>query len=112
MGSGTSNRGPAETIHRRNETLTTEELNEQLNAMESNIQRQINKTVETTVVNETKLTQENLVRTNNVKEVSLTARDIEKLVENQVKSRMNTISNQVINKLEKQMKNEKMRRGY
>ncbi len=107
-----ASRGPVETIHRQNETLTTEELNEQLDLMQSNISRQINRTVDSTVVTENHVRNSTQVVTNENVTNTLSRRDIEQLVENGVKSRMNTLSNQVMNKIEKQMRNEKMRRGY
>jgi hypothetical protein len=105
-------RGPVETIHRQNETLTAEELNEQLNTMETNLQKQIKKDIDTQVITENHVTHQTEVRTSDTKVSHLTARDVEQLVENGVKSQMNTISNQVLTKIEKQMRNEKMRRGY
>ena len=107
-----ASRGPVETIHRQNETLTTEELNEQLDLMQSNISRQINRTVDSSVVTENHVRNSTQVVTNENVTNTLSRRDIEQLVENGVKSRMNTLSNQVMNKIEKQMRNEKMRRGY
>ena len=107
-----ASRGPVETIHRQNETLTVEDLNEQLSSMETNLQKQIKKDVETQVVTENHVTHQTEIRTNDTKVSHLTARDVEQLVENGVKSQMNTISNQVLTRIEKQMRNEKMRRGY
>ena len=101
-----------ETIHRESQSFTEEDISEQLSEMETNLSKQINRTVESQTINENHVTHENIVRTNNVKETSLTSRDVEQIVENEVKSRMNSISNQVLTKLERQMKNEKMRRGY
>ena len=105
-------RGPVETVHRVNETLTSEELNEQLNMMETNLQKQIKKDIDTQVVTENHVTHQTEIRTTDNQVRHLSARDVEQLVENGVQSRMNTISNQVLNKLERQMRNEKMRRGY
>jgi hypothetical protein len=109
---GATAKGPVETVHRTTETLTAEELNEQLNLMENNIQKQIKKDIDTQVVTENHVTHQTEVRTSDTNVKHLTARDVEQLVENGVKSQMNTISNQVLTKLERQMRNEKMRRGY
>ncbi len=111
-GSGKAPKGPVETVHRVNETLTSEELNEQLSMMETNLQKQIKKDVDTQVVTENHVTHQTEIRTNDNQVRHLSARDVEQLVENEVQSRMNNISNQVLNKLERQMRNEKMRRGY
>ncbi len=105
-------RTPVETVHRSSETLTTEELNEQLNMMQNNIQRQMNKTVQSDVVTENRVVHETQVVTNESRQNELRRRDIEQLIENGVKSQMSTLSNKVINRIERTMKNEKMRRGY
>ncbi len=105
-------RMPVETVHRLNETLTAEDITEQLNTMESNIKKNIKKDVETQIIEENHVTNKTSVVTNETGVNHLTARDVQTLVENGLKSHMTTISNQVINKLERQMKNEKMRRGY
>ncbi|MBE5826553.1 MAG: hypothetical protein E7307_07940 [Butyrivibrio sp.] len=103
---------PVETVHRYSSSLTTEELNEQLSEMETNLQKQINKTVQTTTVTENHVINHTDVETTNTRQVSLSARDVEQLVENEVKSKMNSLTGQVMNKIERQMRNEKMRRGY
>jgi hypothetical protein len=110
--SGAAKKGPVETVHRTTETLTAEELNEQLSLMENNIQRQIKKDIDTQVVTENHVTHQTEIRSSDTNVKHLTARDVEQLVENGVKTRMDTISNQVLTKLERQMRNEKMRRGY
>ncbi|WP_024865146.1 hypothetical protein [Butyrivibrio sp. FCS014] len=101
-----------ETIHRQSESLTTEELNEQLSEMETNLQKQINRTVQTQSVTENHVVNQTSVETTNTRQVSLSARDVEQLVENEIKSKMNSLTGQVMNKIERQMRNEKMRRGY
>ncbi len=105
-------RTPVETVHRQSETLTTEELNEQLNMMQSNLNKQMNKTVQNEVVTENRVVHQTQVVQNETQQTQLRRRDIEQLIENGVKSQMSTISNQVMNKIERQMKNDKMRRGF
>ncbi len=105
-------RSRVETIHRSNETLTMEDINEQLNMMQHNISKQINKTTEQAQVTENKVTRATEVVQNETQINQLRRRDIEMMIENGVKSQMGTISNQVMNKIERQMRNEKMRRGY
>ena len=105
-------RMPVETVHRLNETITAEDLTEQLNTMESNIRKNVKKDVETRIIEENRVTHQTEIHTNETQVSHLTARDVQQLVENGVKSQMSTISNQVLTKLERQMKNEKMRRGY
>ena len=101
-----------ETVHRQSETLTTEELSEQLNMMQSNLNKQMNKTVQNEVVTENRVVHQTQVVQNETQQTQLRRRDIEQLIENGVKSQMSTISNQVMNKIERQMKNDKMRRGF
>ena len=103
---------PVETVHRLNETLTAEDITEQLNTMESNIKKNIKKEVETQIIEENHVTNTTQVVTNETQVEHLTARDVQQLVENGVKSQMNTLSSQVMTKIERQMRNEKMRRGY
>ncbi len=103
---------PVETVHRLNETITAEDLTEQLSTMETNLQRNIKKDVETQIIEETKTVHQTEVRTNENQVRHLTSKDVQQLVENGIKSQMGTISNQVMTKLERQMRNEKMRRGY
>ena len=105
-------RTPVETVHRQSETLTTEELSEQLNMMQSNLNKQMNKTVQNEVVTENRVVHQTQVVQNETQQTQLRRRDIEQLIENGVKSQMSTISNQVMNKIERQMKNDKMRRGF
>ena len=106
------NRGPAETVHRRNETITAEELNEQLDLMEKSFSRHINKNVETEVVTNNRTEHITEVRTNESEVNQLSARDVQQMITSEMRSQMQAISNQVIGKIERQMKNEKMRRGY
>ncbi len=103
---------PVETIHRRSQALTEEELDEQINQLQKNISRQINKEVESSVVNEQHVTHTTTIETKDTNEKQLSTYEINKLIENGVRNQMNTISNQVIGKLERQMRNEKARRGY
>lgn len=111
-GAGKAERGPVMTIHRRSETITAEELGEQLDIMEKNFSKHINKTVETSSVTNQTTTHTTEVKTNESQVNHLTARDVQVMIDNNMKSQMQAISNQVLGKLERQMKNEKMRRGY
>ena len=103
---------PIETVHRTTETLTQEELSDQISLLENNISRKIDKEVRTETITEQNIVNNRTVETNQTISNQLTTYDIEKMIENGVKSQMGTISNQVIGKLERQMRNEKIRRGY
>ena len=103
---------PVETIHRTTQTLTTEELNDQISQLQNNISRQINKEIRTEQITENNVINQSVTTTNETTKKQISSYDIEKMIENGVKQQMNTISNQVIGKLERQMRNEKARRGY
>ena len=92
--------------------MTQEELNDQISLLENNISRKIDKEVRTETITEQNIVNNRTVETNQTISNQLTTYDIEKMIENGVKSQMGTISNQVIGKLERQMRNEKIRRGY
>ena len=103
---------PVETVHRTTETLTTEELNDQISQLQNSISRQINKEIRTEQITENNIINHNVTTSNETIKKQISSYDIEKMIENGVKQQMNTISNQVIGKLERQMRNEKARRGY
>ena len=103
---------PVETIHRRTETLTQEELNDQISLLENNITKKIDREVKTETITEQNVINNRTIETNETINSQLTTYDIEKMIENGVRSQMGTISNKVIGKLERQMRNEKIRRGY
>ena len=99
-------------MHRTTETLTQEELNDQISILENNISKKIDKEVKTETITEQNVINNRTIETSQTISNQLTTYDIEKMIENGVKSQMGTISNQVIGKLERQMRNEKIRRGY
>lgn len=103
---------PAETVHKSNLSLSKEEVNEQLDIIQKNLARQINKAVENSVVTENHTVKTTEINNYDMQVNRLSRKDIEMLIENGVQSRMASLSNRVMNKIEKQMKNEKMRRGY
>ena len=103
---------PVETIHRRTDYLSEEELNEQINQLQSNISRQIKKQENIESVIENRVDTVRQIQTSQTNTTQISSYDIERMIEDGVKSQMNTISNQVMNKLERQMRNEKIRRGY
>ncbi len=105
-------RRPVETVHRRSENITAEELSEQLDLIQKNFKTQVNKNVETQVVTTDKTEHVTEIRTNESRVEHITARDVQQMIDSGMKKQMQTISNQVLGKIERQMKNEKMRRGY
>ncbi|MCR4997044.1 MAG: hypothetical protein K6A61_07065 [Butyrivibrio sp.] len=103
---------PVETVHRDNRSLSMEEINEQLDIIQKNISRQIGKNTENSSIIEKHTTNTTEVVTGDTQVNRLRTRDIEQLIENGVRSNMAAISDQVMNRIEKQMRNEKVRRGY
>ena len=97
--------------HKTNETLTREEIEETLDEF----RRETGRRLETrdTVI-ESSERRENIIRTGEENVVNLTEHQIEDiaaLVDRGVRSRMDTISNEVMHRLEKRLVNEKARRG-
>lgn len=103
---------PVETIHRRTDSLSEEELNEQISELKSSITKQIKSQENIESITENRVNTQKQVQTTETTNTQISSYDIERMIEDGVKSQMNTISNQVINKLERQMRNEKIRRGY
>ncbi|MCR4596221.1 MAG: hypothetical protein K5673_05520 [Lachnospiraceae bacterium] len=100
------------TIHKRTESLSQEELEEQLDLMHQDLTRQIrNETVHET---ETQIntTRQSTVINNTETVRNIDERQIRRMIDEGVKSQVSAISNQVFRKLETQMRNEKIRRGY
>ena len=100
------------TIHKRTESLSQEELEEQLDLMHQDISRQIrNETIHDT---ETQIntTRQSTVIHNTETIRNIDERQIRQMIDEGVKSQVSAISNQVFRKLETQMRNEKIRRGY
>ena len=105
-------RTPAETVHKFTETLSSDELNEQLEMMRHNLTRQIKEEVKSDVVTEShNVNAKEVVTTDNTTQ-QISQVNIQRMIDNTVRSEMNTISNQVMSKIERQMRNEKIRRGY
>ncbi len=103
---------PVETVHKINETLSSEEINEQLELMQHNLKKQIKEEVTSDVVTENRRTNAKEIRKMDTSTREMSQVNIQRMIDNTVRAEMNTISNQVISKLERQMRNEKIRRGY
>ena len=108
----TTSRTPAETVHKITESLSSDELNEQLEMMKHNLTRQIKEEVKSDVVTENRHTNAKEVVTTDSTTQQLSQVNIQRMIDSTVRSEMNTISNQVMSKIERQMRNEKIRRGY
>ncbi len=103
---------PVETIFRQEQSISPEELSEQMNELRNNISRQISSEIRNETISEENVTNKRQIQTTETTNNQISAVDIQRMIESGVKKEMNTISNQVIGKLERQMRNEKVRRGY
>ncbi|WP_155830726.1 hypothetical protein [Butyrivibrio sp. AE3009] len=103
---------PVETIHKYQESLTSDEINEQLQLMQHNISKQIKEDVKSDVITSNNYINSREVITNSNVSEQLNAVNIQRMIDSKIQSEMNTISNRVMNKIERQMRNEKARRGY
>ncbi len=100
-----------ELIFRENATLDIEEIQENIEELRRNsrVKRDQETRDETTYQNT--VTTRNVVNTTNTSFTDREVMDIEEMVDRGVRSRMGAISEQVLNKLEKRLRNEKSRRG-
>ena len=80
--------------------------------MQRNLKKQIKEEVSSDVVTENRYLNAKEVRKVDNTTSEFSQVNIQRMIDNTVRAEMNTISNQVINKLERQMRNEKVRRGY
>ena len=100
------------TIHKRTESLSQEEIEEQLNLMHQDLTRQIRSETSHDTVTETNTTSSHVIVNNQQSVRNIDERQIRQMIDSGVKSQISAISNQVFRKLETQMRNEKIRRGY
>ena len=100
------------TIHKRTEALTQEELEEHLDIMHQDLTRRISEETVHDTVTQTNTTRESTVINNTETVRNIDERQIRQMIDEGVKSQVSAISNQVFRKLETQMRNEKVRRGY
>lgn len=105
-----TSRQEVELFHKQNETAISEEFLEELT-------NRTNKTIETQVVENT----EKVVETSQVNELITTKvnemkvqqdREVERLINNNVKQQLSALSDQVYSKLEKKIDSERRRRGF
>ena len=80
--------------------------------MQRNLKKQIKEEVSSDVVTENRYLNAKEVRKVDNTTSEFSQVNIQRMIDNTVRAEMNTLSNQVINKLERQMRNEKVRRGY
>ncbi|MCR5594699.1 MAG: hypothetical protein K6G12_02520 [Lachnospiraceae bacterium] len=100
------------TIHRRTETLSQEEVEEQLSNMYTDLSHKIETVTSQDTVNERHTTNTQTVISHDTVNQGMSEYEIRKMIDAGVKNQVSAISNQVFRKLENQMRNEKIRRGY
>ncbi|MCR5509471.1 MAG: hypothetical protein K6F54_00735 [Lachnospiraceae bacterium] len=100
------------TIHRSTETITEEELEEQLNVLMQDVSRQIKQQTESETVTEYNTSTTRQVINNRTVDQTINERQIRQMIDAGVKAQMSAISNQVSRRMETQFRNEKIRRGY
>ena len=100
------------TIHKVTETLSEEELEEQLNVMRQDLTRQIRTESSSDVVTQTQTNSTQTIVNNEQTTQTVDNRMIQQMINEGVRNQVSAISNQVFRKLESQMRNEKIRRGY
>jgi hypothetical protein len=100
------------TIHKVTETLSEEELEEQLNVMRQDLTRQIRTESSSDVVTQTHTNSTQTIVNNEQTTQTVDNRMIQQMINEGVRNQVSAISNQVFRKLESQMRNEKIRRGY
>ena len=100
-----------ELVFRRNESLTQEDIEEAVNNIRNNTSRTRETIENNEVIRERQNETVKVVNTQTERFSMQQLDDITDMVNRGVKSQMNTISEQVLQKLEKRLRNEKSRRG-
>ncbi len=100
------------TVHRSTETISEEEIAEQLQILRQDMSRQIRHEVSQESVIESRSSRTTQVVNQVSEQQTLNERQIRQMIDAGIKDQVSTISNQVFRKLETQMRNEKIRRGY
>jgi len=100
-----------EIVHKRNATLTREEIEETLDEFKRSNERNVR---ETSRVDENNEITRNVIRTGEENRTDITERqlqDITSLIDEGVRGRMDSISEEVMERLERRLSTEKIRRG-
>ena len=105
-------RTPVETVHRYQESLTSEEINEQLQMMQHNISKQIKEDVTSEVITTNSHTSNTQFVSNDNVVSQINEVSLQRMIDSKIQQEMSTISTQVMGRIERQMRNEKIRRGY
>ncbi len=98
-------------IFRENVTVDMEEIRDNLEEIRRSNRTRIDRRQENEVTEERVTERHNVINTNNTSFTNEEIMDIEEMVDRGVRSRMSAISESVMNKLEKRLRNEKSRRG-
>nr|MCR5102347.1 hypothetical protein [Butyrivibrio sp.] len=102
----------AEIVHRQNERVTSEDIEETLNEYRRNISKQIKEEVKEETENIHSAHTNRVVNHYNTMNQDFELPNISKLVQDGVNAQIGTISDKVYSRLERKMATEKSRRGY
>lgn len=102
----------AEIVHRQNERVTSEDIEETLNEYRRNISKQIKEEVKEETENIHSTHTNRVVNHYNTMNQDFELPNISKLVQDGVNAQIGTISDKVYSRLERKMATEKSRRGY
>ncbi|MBO4900812.1 MAG: hypothetical protein J5509_11045 [Lachnospiraceae bacterium] len=100
------------TIHKSTESITEEDLEEQINILMQDVSRQIRNQRESETITEHNTSTTRQVINNETVNQTVNERQIRQMIDAGVKAQMSAISNQVARRMETQLRNEKIRRGY
>ncbi|MCR5626478.1 MAG: hypothetical protein K6F99_04075 [Lachnospiraceae bacterium] len=103
---------PASTVHRVNESVSSEEVLEAMENYQRNIRRQMKEEIKDEIVTENRTATNRVVNEINTVQNYDTNLDIQGLIADGVRREIGSISDQVYNRIERQMMNEKSRRGF
>ncbi|MCR4591192.1 MAG: hypothetical protein K5668_10280 [Lachnospiraceae bacterium] len=100
-----------ELVFRENTTIDMEEIRENIDELRKNMRTRVNRQNDDVISEQRGTETRNIVNTTTTSFTNEELTDIEEMVNRGVRSQMGIISEQVMNKLEKRLRNEKSRRG-
>ncbi|SEF39152.1 hypothetical protein SAMN02910276_00027 [Butyrivibrio sp. Su6] len=101
-----------EKVHRKSETISSEDIEETLNQYRRNITREIKNEVKQETESIQNTTTNKVINTINTTKQEIETPDIRRMVQEGVNASLGTISDKVYTKIERRLASEKSRRGY
>ena len=101
-----------EKVHRKSETISSEDIAETLNQYRRNITREIKNEVKQETESIQNTTTNKVINTINTTKQEIETPDIRRMVQEGVNASLGTISDKVYTKIERRLASEKSRRGY